>query len=543
MAKLISQSPDVLYVGPVPPDAMPGGASFPALHEAVTSESATDSATRLQQQSTNSTNAPQYIFRKARGTVLTPVTVNNADLLFVLGAACFNNGTWYTGALIQGRAEAAPVAGQQVAQNLEFLTAPTNGNLTLRLIIASAGNVGIGGFATGAVPSGLLHVQTVNAGASPEVLIGRSSTDATGPQLTFQKSRGTFAAPTDPVSQDNLFLIQGNARNLGNYVNSASIGSYLQSGSEITPHSSTLEFVNTDANGVIGLRMIIVEGGNTGIGPFNRTTVKPAQLLHIASNSDGEFIVQTSSGDTNTALMNFRKSRGTVAAPTNIVNADYMGTLNAYGYSGATGWWSTASIRFKVSAAVVDNQRPASQIEFYTNAVNAAAVLYLSLSSAGVFNSVGDVTVASTKFTIASATGIATSTASGGGNLSGLQVNAVSPSLGLMATGQAANAKQWDVLVSGLTLSIRVVNDANNAAANVLVATRGTTTITDVSIGNATDNPTFNVLGTGVALFSGEVRLSSGNTVNASVLSTVTNKIKMVVGGSTYYLLASTSNG
>ena len=43
-----------------------------------------------------------------------------------------------------------------------------------------------------------------------------------------------------------------------------------------------------------------------------------------------------------------------------------------------------------------------------------------------------------------------------------------------------------------------------------------------------------------INLFAGEIRI--GNAVSASVLSTVTNKIKMIVGGTTYYLLASTSN-
>lgn len=45
-----------------------------------------------------------------------------------------------------------------------------------------------------------------------------------------------------------------------------------------------------------------------------------------------------------------------------------------------------------------------------------------------------------------------------------------------------------------------------------------------------------------VSTFSGEVKLAAANTVNASVSSVVTNKIKMVVNGTTYYLLASTSN-
>jgi len=45
-----------------------------------------------------------------------------------------------------------------------------------------------------------------------------------------------------------------------------------------------------------------------------------------------------------------------------------------------------------------------------------------------------------------------------------------------------------------------------------------------------------------VNLLNGELQLGAGQTVSASVLSTVTNKIKLIVNGTTYYLLASTSN-
>ena len=42
-------------------------------------------------------------------------------------------------------------------------------------------------------------------------------------------------------------------------------------------------------------------------------------------------------------------------------------------------------------------------------------------------------------------------------------------------------------------------------------------------------------------LLNGELRLGAGQTVSASVVNTVTNKIKLIVNGTTYYLLASTS--
>ncbi len=44
-----------------------------------------------------------------------------------------------------------------------------------------------------------------------------------------------------------------------------------------------------------------------------------------------------------------------------------------------------------------------------------------------------------------------------------------------------------------------------------------------------------------INLLNGELRLGSGQTVSASVINTVTNKVKIIINGTTYYLLASTS--
>jgi hypothetical protein len=47
--------------------------------------------------------------------------------------------------------------------------------------------------------------------------------------------------------------------------------------------------------------------------------------------------------------------------------------------------------------------------------------------------------------------------------------------------------------------------------------------------------------GTATNFLQGELQLGSGQVVSASVLSTVTNKVKLIINGTTYYLLASTS--
>jgi hypothetical protein len=83
------------------------------------------------------------------------------------------------------------------------------------------------------------------------------------------------------------------------------------------------------------------------------------------------------------------------------------------------------------------------------------------------------------------------------------------------ATGDGANARYWSARVNGRHWQLQTFNDASGANKSVFDATRGVTSsaISDVSLGNATDNPTYNFLGTGSATFGGSI--ASGN-VSAS---------------------------
>jgi len=61
------------------------------------------------------------------------------------------------------------------------------------------------------------------------------------------------------------------------------------------------------------------------------------------------------------------------------------------------------------------------------------------------------------------------------------------------------------------------------------------------NIPSATGRYNLYMNGTATNFLQGELQLGSGQVVSASVLSTVTNKIKLIINGTTYYLLASTS--
>lgn len=90
------------------------------------------------------------------------------------------------------------------------------------------------------------------------------------------------------------------------------------------------------------------------------------------------------------------------------------------------------------------------------------------------------------------------------------------PSYVWQNTGAAANAKKWEFIAGSNNLLLRTLNDAENAVGNAFNATRsaGSQAISDVSVGNATDNPTFSVLGTGGATLSGSLKVVGNSGFN-----------------------------
>jgi hypothetical protein len=61
------------------------------------------------------------------------------------------------------------------------------------------------------------------------------------------------------------------------------------------------------------------------------------------------------------------------------------------------------------------------------------------------------------------------------------------------------------------------------------------------AIASGTNRWNLYMAGTATNFLQGELQLGSGQVVSASVINTVTNKVKLIINGTTYYLLASTS--
>lgn len=134
----------------------------------------------------------------------------------------------------------------------------------------------------------------------------------------------------------------------------------------------------------------------------------------------------------------------------------------------------------------------------------------------------GAVTFGAGTVAVANATAVGQFRGAGatGGSTAAIAAASATPAVGWSATGQALNLKNWDATVSGLTWNLRTLDDANTTVKNAIQATRVTgSAVADVSIGNASDNPTFHVLGTGLATLSGAATIGGNITGQANIIA------------------------
>src|SRR5882724_3269051 len=106
-------------------------------------------------------------------------------------------------------------------------------------------------------------------------------------------------------------------------------------------------------------------------------------------------------------------------------------------------------------------------------------------------------------------------TAPAAGSFTTASAIAAEPRVIMNQSGAGADLKQWDFDVASTVLTGRTRTDADGAGVNWLSVTRGATTaISNVSLGNATNNPTGTWLGTGRFTFNGGI--TAGTDVTAA---------------------------
>lgn len=96
-----------------------------------------------------------------------------------------------------------------------------------------------------------------------------------------------------------------------------------------------------------------------------------------------------------------------------------------------------------------------------------------------------------------------------GGNASALWWN----------TSATADQGKWEVVSGASVWILRGLNDAESVAREAIRVDRGVgAAILDLSLGNTTDSPAFNFLGTGLATFNGQVKISSPSTIGQALV-------------------------
>lgn len=85
-----------------------------------------------------------------------------------------------------------------------------------------------------------------------------------------------------------------------------------------------------------------------------------------------------------------------------------------------------------------------------------------------------------------------------------ISIQSTTPRIVFNETDGGADAKQWDETIAAGIWALRTRTDADGAGVNAITVTRGAgTAITNISLGNATNNPTGTWLGSGTFTFNG----------------------------------------
>ena len=147
---------------------------------------------------------------------------------------------------------------------------------------------------------------------------------------------------------------------------------------------------------------------NSGLSP---TTTGIYNALSDSGNFYG-FMTQCSQSSGNSIWYGARKSRGSIASPSDVANGDTIGSFLAQCYSGSA-WFSTAAMVMTVDGTFTSGQRPPSRFDFYTNVANGAQTIRMTLSGSGLLTVTGAVR-SNTAFNINGTAGLSQTTANPG---------------------------------------------------------------------------------------------------------------------------------
>ena len=231
-----------------------------------------------------------------------------------------------------------------------------------------------------AAPAASLHVATESTAQPRGVVIQQSVSTNNSAFLVFRKSRGTIAAPEVVANGDVLGTLYGEGYDGTSFTRTGANIKFSASGPVSTGAIPTDLVFATGPSGLGTERMRISNDGLMTVGLPGNTgpklavngdvkvtekvgigTAAPVASLHVATESTAQprgVVIQQSVSTNNSAFLVFRKSRGTIAAPSVVAVGDALGTLYGEGYDGTAFTRGGANIKFSVSGPVAAGSMP-----------------------------------------------------------------------------------------------------------------------------------------------------------------------------------------
>ena len=266
-----------------------------------------------------------FDMRRARGTLAAPTIVQSGDFTAAWKGMGYDGANFRGLGSIRFTVDGTPGVNDMPGR-IEFQTTPDGSSTSAtRMTINNSGNVGIGTDA----PARKLAVVASSGSASMSV---QNLSTSGWSSVLFQDSSGSTVGGlgygnASAAFYNDIFYIEGTGKD---------IGFFTAAGSE-----ERMRIVDTT--------------GNVGIG-----TSSPSTALDVAA-STGAYPRGISSTQYSTdgmgAGFSVRKSRGTLASPTAVVNGDWIGALTATPYDGSS-WLSTGYAGFVTNGTIAVGSVP-----------------------------------------------------------------------------------------------------------------------------------------------------------------------------------------
>lgn len=423
----------------------------------------------------NSAGAGGLRFSKARGSIGSPSAPNSADNLGMIVAGGYTGSAWEENqALLFFRASQNWSSG---ARGTQFVVATTpNGGTayTENLTLDHGGQLFLRGTPSTSAFSGLGGITTFGASdADTFNMFYRSSADAYGAQAIGMKSRGTTASPSATQSGDILFQLAG-----GGYGSTA-----WRTGTARVVFYSTQNWTDSAVGSRVVIsttpndsvtradRVIVDQDGTVIIGdaaPASAFVDSTQRLIQPRASSSNTIAVLTASAtSTDRGILQSLRSRGTLASPSAVQSGDYLWSLRAGGYDGATmqqGIEIAAIVDGTVSSGVVPQR-----LEFQTTSTTGG-------SRAVALTIKGDGTVQANKTFYAAADVTADKTITAGGTTGAQTINKNAGSVNFAAAATSLVVTNSRVSTSSVIIATVATNDSTMKSVAV-VAGSGSFTI------------------------------------------------------------------